>query len=123
MMASRRPSSQTLSSTSSLTSTVSPRATKTTISARLARVVWNRRICGLERSLDVAQRQAGDEDGEEARAAQDGREAVDDACGGKRSHRIETLARQLDPAHEEQERSRAGDADGEPDAHLHDEVR
>jgi hypothetical protein len=46
-IASSSPSSQTPLSNSWLTFTVSPRATKTTISARLASDVWKRWICRL----------------------------------------------------------------------------
>ena len=77
---------------------VSPSATKTTISASDESASWKTSLSGLERRADVADEQAGDEDGEEARAAGDGGDAVDHARAGERAQRVEAGARQRERA-------------------------
>ena len=73
---------------------------------------------GLERRADVADEQAGDEDGEEARAVGDGGDAVDDPGAGERAQRVEARARQREALQRLAEQQPAGDADGEADRHL-----
>ena len=102
---------------------VSPSATKTTISARLASEVWKRSISPLYGARAAPTQQPGDEDGQEARAVRDGRDAVDHAgdrraCGADRAPR--RAARPAASA--ERATSRPGDADREPDRHLDREL-
>ena len=82
------------SSKTSVTSIVSPSATNTAISARLASDVWKRSISRLVRRARVADQQAGDEDGQEARAVQRPCDAVDDARSGEHPERVQRPVRQ-----------------------------
>ena len=99
-------------------SIVSPSATKTTISARLASAVWKRSISPLYGARASPIRMPGDEDGEEAGAVRDGRDAVDDAGRGERPQRVQRLVRQRDSGAARQQQVRADDADREADRHL-----
>ena len=70
------------------------------------------------RDVEVTERKPGDEDGQEARAVRDGRDAVDDPRRGERPERIEPLAREANAAHEERRAPSPGEPDREPDRHL-----
>ena len=77
---------------------VSPSATKTTISARLASEVWKRSISPLYGARASPMSEPGDEHGEKARAVRDGRDAVDHAGERERAERVERLVRERDAA-------------------------
>ena len=117
-----RPSSQTSPSSAEI-EIVSPSATKTTISASDESASWKTSLSALNGRADVADEQARDEDGEEARAAGDGRDAVDHAGAGEGAQRVEPGARHREPV---QRHARAAGrraiADREPDRHLHREL-
>ena len=76
----------------------------------------------LERGTDVAEEETRDEDRQEARPVRERGDSVDDRRRDGHPQRIETLARQRDPAHQLEQESGSGDADGKSDRHFDREV-
>ncbi len=76
----------------------------------------------LAGSRDVAEEDARDEHGEEARPVCDRGEPVDDSGSGQHADGVQRRAREPNPPHHGQEQHRAGNANGEPDRHFDDEL-
>ena len=77
----------------------------------------------LVRRALVAEEDAGREDGEEPRAVRDRRQPVHHERAEQHPQRVQALAGQRHPPHEDQQRHAARDAHGRPDDHLLDELQ
>ena len=76
----------------------------------------------LASERDVAQEDAGDEDGQEARSVGDRREPIDDSGSTEHADGVERGSPESNMAQHGQQQHGAGDSDGEANRHLDREL-